>query len=74
MAMDLKKTMATNIRRLRHDRKLSQEELADLAGLSGRYVGSIERAAVSASVTVLGQLAEALGTDPCRLIAPPTKR
>jgi transcriptional regulator with XRE-family HTH domain len=72
--MDLKRVMATNVRRERHERKLSQEELADRAGLSARYLGSIERAAVSASVTVLGQLAQALRIDPCELIRTPQRR
>ena len=62
--MDLKRAMAINVRRERHSRNLSQEELADRAGLSARYLGSIERARVSASVTVLGRLAEAFRIDP----------
>lgn len=66
--MDLKDVMAINMRRLRHDRGLTQEELAASSGLSTRYVGSIERAAVSASVSVLGRIADALGVDPCDLI------
>jgi transcriptional regulator with XRE-family HTH domain len=66
--MDLKEVMAVNLRRARHDKDLTQEELAHQAGLSARYVGKIERAAVSASVTVLGRLAVALGVDPCELI------
>ena len=66
--MDLKEVMATNMRRLRYDKKLTQEELAARAGLSMRYVGSIERGAVSASVSVLGKLTNALGVDPCDLI------
>ena len=66
--MDLKVAMATNVRRTRHARGLTQEELADRAGLSSRYLGSIERAAVSASVTVLGRIARALRVDPCELI------
>lgn len=66
--MDLKEVMATNMRRLRYDKKLTQEELAARAGLSMRYVGSIERGAVSASVSVLGKVAEALDVDPCDLI------
>jgi transcriptional regulator with XRE-family HTH domain len=66
--VDLKEVMAINMRRLRHDRKLTQEDLAERAGLSMRYVGSIERGAVSASVSVLGKVAEALGVDPCDLI------
>ncbi len=68
--MDLKRAIAINVRRERHARKLTQEELADRAGLSPRYVGPIEREAVSASVTVLGRLAQALRIDPCELIRP----
>ncbi|MBH5384982.1 helix-turn-helix domain-containing protein [Bradyrhizobium diversitatis] len=66
--MDLKEVMAINLRRLRHVKKMTQEELADGAGLSVRYVGAIERADVSASVTVLGRIAEALGVEATDLI------
>lgn len=66
--MDLKEVMAKNLRRARHDKKLTQEELADRAGLSMRYIGAIERADVSASVTVLGQIADALGIEPGELV------
>jgi len=72
--MDLKKAMAANVVRLRKASKLTQEELADRAGLSARYVSSIERAVVSASVTVLGRLASALKVDPCDLIRAPPRR
>ncbi|WP_294029494.1 helix-turn-helix transcriptional regulator [Sphingopyxis sp.] len=60
--------MARNLRRLRHDKQLTQEELADRAGISARYIGAIERAAVSASVTILGQIAVALGIEPADLL------
>jgi transcriptional regulator with XRE-family HTH domain len=72
--MDLRKAMAMNVRRERQARKLTQEELADRAGLSARYLGSIERATVSASVTVLGRLARAFQIDPCELIRAPLRR
>ena len=55
--------MAINVRRERRARELTQEELAYRAGLSARYLGSIERATVSASVTVLGRLARALRVE-----------
>jgi transcriptional regulator with XRE-family HTH domain len=74
LSMDLKEAMAVNLRRARHARKLTQEELADRAGLSARYLGSIERARVSASVTVLGQIARALRVDACELIRAPMRR
>ncbi|WP_420965436.1 helix-turn-helix domain-containing protein [Bradyrhizobium sp. B120] len=66
--MDLKEIMAINLRRIRHVKKMTQEELADSAGLSVRYIGAIERADVSASVTVLGRIAEALGIEATDLI------
>jgi len=66
--MDLKEVMAINLRRIRHDKQLTQEDLADRSGLSARYVGAIERADVSASVTVLGQIAEALSVEPGDLL------
>lgn len=51
---------------------MTQEELAERTGISARYVGSIERGRVSASVTILGKLAIALDVSPCDLIV--TKR
>ena len=57
-----------NLRRKRHDQHMTQEELAERAGLSARYVGAIERGDVSASVTVLGQISEALGVEPGDLL------
>lgn len=71
--MDLKEVMAVNLRRIRHDKKMTQEELADRAGLSARYIGAIERADKSASVTVLGRIAVALGVDAAALIERPKK-
>ncbi len=66
--MDLKEVMAVNLRRIRHDKNMTQEDLAHRAGLSARYSGAIERADKSASVTVLGRIASALGVDASTLI------
>lgn len=66
--MELKDVLAMNLRLLRQERDITQEELADRTGLSMRYVGSIERARVSASITVLERLAIAMEVDPCDLI------
>jgi transcriptional regulator with XRE-family HTH domain len=69
--MELKRAMAINVRSQRHARSLTQEELAEMAGLSARYLGSIERATVSASITVLERLAQAFRIDPCELLRSP---
>jgi transcriptional regulator with XRE-family HTH domain len=72
--MDLNQAMAINLRRIRHAHKLTQEELAHLAGLSTRYVGSIERTEVSPSLTVVDQIAIALAVEPSELLAKPKPR
>lgn len=56
-------TLALNIRRLRGDRGISQEELADLAGLHRTYVGSIERSERNVSIDNIAKLASALRVD-----------
>jgi transcriptional regulator with XRE-family HTH domain len=66
--MDLKEVVATNLRRIRHAKQLTQEELAEAAGLSARYVGAIERADKSPSVSVLGRIADALNVEPAELV------
>lgn len=60
--------MAVNLRRVRHDKQMTQEELAHRASLSVRYIGKIEQGHVSASVTVLGQISQALGVEPAVLV------
>lgn len=72
--MDLKEVVAINLRRIRHAQGMTQEELAEAAGLSARYVGAIERADVSPSVSVLGRIAEALKMEPAALIQPVAPR
>jgi transcriptional regulator with XRE-family HTH domain len=72
--MDLKEVMAINLRRLRHAKQMTQEELAESAGLSARYVGAIERANVSASISVLGRIADALSVEAADLLRKTTPK
>ncbi|PRD40534.1 transcriptional regulator [Phyllobacterium phragmitis] len=72
--MALKEVVAKNLRRARHDKRMTQKELADRAGLSSRYIGAIERTDVSASVTVLDQIADALEVEPTELLQRPGRK
>lgn len=62
--MSLREIVAINLRRLRHASGLSQEELADRAGINRNYVGMLEREQHSATVDILEKLAEVLEADP----------
>jgi transcriptional regulator with XRE-family HTH domain len=47
---------------------------AERFGVSSRYVRSIERARVSANVTVLGKIADRLGAESAELLKIPSGR
>jgi transcriptional regulator with XRE-family HTH domain len=52
--------LGAQLRRLRLERKLSQEELAERAGLNYKYIGRIELAKADPGAAVLVRLARAL--------------
>jgi len=60
--------VAHNLRARRKLLGLSQEALAERAGLHRTYVGSIERAERNVSVDNIDRLATALGIDPVDLL------
>jgi transcriptional regulator with XRE-family HTH domain len=62
--MRLRETVATNLRRLRQVKNLSQEELADRAGINRNYVGMLEREQHAATIDMLEKLAVVLEADP----------
>ena len=61
--------LAQNLRRLRGERGLSQEALADLAGLHRTYVGSIERSERNVSLDNIDRLAASLKVTVPQLLA-----
>lgn len=65
--------LASNIRRLRALRGLSQEALADLAGLHRTFVGSVERSERNISLDNISRLAKALTVTPATLLSEGTE-
>lgn len=64
----LRVTFAQNVRTRRNAKGLSQEELAELAGLHRTYIGSIERAERNVSLDNIERLALALAATPASLL------
>lgn len=62
--MSLRERVARNLRRLRQEKSVSQEEVAHRAQVNRNYVGMIEREEYSVSVDLLEKLAAALEVDP----------
>lgn len=66
--MDWNRIVGTNVRRLRVERKLTQEQLAHDSEIDLTYLGGIERGRRNPSIAVLGRVAAALGTHPAELL------
>ena len=62
--MGSREVLASNLRRYRRERGLSQEELAHRAGIDRTYVSALERRVYSATVDMLDRLARELGVEP----------
>lgn len=57
---DIRVAFGEKLRRLRAIKKLTQEELADMAGMHFTYIGQIERGLRNPSLVNLHKLAKAL--------------
>lgn len=66
--MDIRKRLGANVRRLRLEKGLSQEEYAFEAGIHRTYVSDIERGARNPTATVIQKLAKPFGIAPGRLL------
>lgn len=67
--MDWKAVVGRNVRRLRLERGLSQEKLAQEAEIDLTYLGGIERGLRNPSLLVLVRIAGALNSSPTDLLA-----
>jgi len=65
---DSLKLLGGNVRKRRQGLGLSQEDLADRAGLHRTYLGGIERGERNVGLLNLVRLARALGVDPAELL------
>ena len=66
---DWRAILAKNVRRLRLQKSMTQEELAFAAEIDLTYMGGIERGKRNPSLLVMGRIAEALSVPLWKLIS-----
>lgn len=65
-----RKTIAANIKRLRSERNISQQKLADYANVAKSTIQRIEVGNFNASIDLLDRISQVLETDIVHLITP----
>ncbi len=71
--MSLIHILATNVRKYRTEKGLSQEALADLAGLHRTYISAVERERRNISIDNIENIASALDIDAYLLLKKESK-
>jgi transcriptional regulator with XRE-family HTH domain len=71
---DLRQAFAANLRRLRHAKGISQEDLAYEADVNRTYLSKLEKGVSYPGLEIIAKLAHALGVEPAELLMLPPKR
>ena len=66
--LEITKAFGARVREVRHDRGLTQEQLAEAADLHPTFISNVERGYRVPSVPTLFKLARGLGVEPSDLI------
>ena len=67
--MTLRQIFRQNVKYYRKKYRLSQEKLAELAGLSTNYIGDIERTNRKVTIDTIEKISEALNIPPVDLLS-----
>ena len=67
--MEINQAFGDTLRKVRKERLLSQEKLAEMGGLHRTYISQLERGVKSPSLVTVFRLAVALKVEPHELIA-----
>ncbi len=68
---DLRQAFAANLRRLRHARGISQEDLAYEANINRTYLSKLEKGASYPGLEIIAKLATVLEVEPAALLRVP---
>lgn len=66
--MEIRQRIGWNIRRLRAEREITQEDFATDSGFDRGYISGLERGVRNPSILVLERVAQALGVDVAELL------
>lgn len=68
--MDMRKLVGQNFQRIRKEKGLTQEQIAEKTGFSQQYLSDLERGRRNPTIITLYELALALGVSHVALVEP----
>jgi transcriptional regulator with XRE-family HTH domain len=68
--MDMRKLVGRNVKRVRQDKGLTQEQLAERSGFSQQYISGLEQGRRNPTIVSIYELATALGVSYMELVRP----
>ena len=68
--MDMRKLVGRNVRRVRQEKELTQEQLAEVSGFSQQYISGLEQGRRNPTVVTVYEIATALGVNYLDLLRP----
>ncbi|MBA3512300.1 helix-turn-helix transcriptional regulator [Sphingomonas sp.] len=68
--MDMRKLVGRNAAKLRKEKGLTQERLAEISGLSQQYISGLEQGRRNPTIVTVHELAVALGVSHLDLLQP----
>lgn len=68
--MDMRTLVGRNVLRIRQEKGLTQERLAELSGHSQQYISGLERGRRNPTVVSIYEIAQALGVTHLELLTP----
>lgn len=72
--MDMRKLVGRNVKRIRLEKGLTQEALADLSGHSQQYISGLEQGKRNPTVVSVHEIAQAMGVTHLDLLTPPERK
>jgi transcriptional regulator with XRE-family HTH domain len=68
--MDMRKLVGRNVKRIRQEKGLTQEQLAEISGFSQQYISGLEQGRRNPTIVSIYELATALGVSHMELVCP----
>ncbi|NEU96947.1 helix-turn-helix domain-containing protein [Bradyrhizobium uaiense] len=72
--MDMRRLVGENVKRIRLEKRLTQEEFCEISGFSQQYLSGLENGRRNPTIVTVYELAKALGVSHIDLLKVPSSR